>query len=57
MPLIRIQERTAEPDSPNAIVSFNSGPEYSITINNPFEEQQEQELKAYPKTSTLAKMS
>ena len=47
MPLIRIQERPAGPDGPNAIVSFNNGPEYPITINNPFEEQQEQELEWY----------
>jgi tetratricopeptide (TPR) repeat protein len=45
MPLIRIQERTESPDGSNAIISFNSGPEYAITINNPFEEQQEQELE------------
>ena len=47
MPLIRIQERPAGPDGPNAIVSFNNGPEYPITITNPFEEPQEQELEWY----------
>jgi hypothetical protein len=47
MPLIRIQERPGGLDSPNAIISFNNGPEYPITINNPFEEQQEQELEWY----------
>ena len=47
MPLIRIQERPGEPNSPNAIASFNNGPEYPITINNPFEEQQEKELEWY----------
>ena len=47
MPLIRIQERPEGPDGSNAMVSFNNGPEYSITINNPFEEQQEQELEWY----------
>ena len=47
MPLIRIQERPGGADGPNAIVSFNNGPEYSITITNPFEEPQEQELEWY----------
>jgi hypothetical protein len=47
MPLIRIQERPGGPDSPNAIVSFNNGPENPITINDPFESQQEQELEWY----------
>src|SRR5436189_2935153 len=47
MPLIRIQERPQSPDGSNAIVSFNNGPEYPIPINNPFEEQQEQELEWY----------
>ena len=58
MPLIRIQERPGGPDSPNAIVSFNNGPEYPITITDPFEEQQEQELEwyfeeQYPEPMTL----
>src|SRR5436305_273563 len=47
MPLIRIQERPERPDGSNAIVSFNNGPEYPITINDPFEEQEEQELEWY----------
>ena len=47
MPLIRIQERPTAPDGPNAIVSFNNGPEYPIVITNPFEDQQEQELEWY----------
>ncbi len=47
MPLIRIQESPGGPDGPNAIVSFNNGPEYPITITNPFEEPQEQELEWY----------
>ena len=47
MPLIRIQERPESPDGSNAIVSFNNGPEYHITIKNLFEEQQEQELEWY----------
>jgi hypothetical protein len=47
MPLIRIQERPGGLNGSNAIISFNNGPEYPITINNPFEEQQEQELEWY----------
>ena len=47
MPLIRIQERPGGPGGPNAIVSFNNGPEYPITITDPFESQQEQELEWY----------
>ncbi len=47
MPLIRIQERPGAPDGSNAIVSFNNGPEYPITINDPFKEQGEQELEWY----------
>jgi len=47
MPLIRIQERPGAPDGSNAIVSFNNGPEYPITINDPFKEQEEQELEWY----------
>ena len=58
MPLIRIQERPGGPDGPNAIVSFNNGPEYPITITDPFEEPQEQELEwyfeeQYPEPMTL----
>jgi hypothetical protein len=47
MPLIRIQERPGGPDGSNAIISFNNGPENRITINDPFEEHQEQELEWY----------
>ncbi len=47
MAVIRIQERTGGPDDTNAIVSFDNGPEYPITITNPFDDQQEQELEWY----------
>ena len=47
MPLIRIQERPERPDGSNAIVSFNNGPEYPITVNDPFKEKEEQELEWY----------
>ncbi len=47
MPLIRIQERPGGPDGSNAVVSFNNGPEYFITVNDPFKEKEEQELEWY----------
>src|SRR2546425_9089749 len=47
MPLIRIQERPGAPDDSNAIVSFNNGPEYPVTINDPFKDKEEQELEWY----------
>src|SRR5438876_184190 len=47
MPLIRIQERPGGSDGSNAIVSFNNGPEYPITIKDPFKDQEEQELEWY----------
>ncbi len=47
MPLIRIQDRPGGPDGSNAIVSFDHGPEYPITISDPFTEQEEKELEWY----------
>src|SRR5437763_16087731 len=47
MPLIRIQERPGGSYGSNAIVSFNNGPEYPITVNDPFKEKEEQELEWY----------
>src|SRR6266571_2084757 len=47
MALIRIQERTRDQDGSNAIVSFDHGPEYPITISDPFTEKEEQELEWY----------
>src|SRR5947208_8562956 len=47
MTLIRICERIGGPNGSNAVISFNNGPEYPITITNPFDEQQEQELEWY----------
>ena len=51
MPLIRIQERPEEPDGSNAIVSFNNGPEYPITINDPFKEQESKSLNGTSKNT------
>jgi len=47
MTLIRIQERQADPGGPNAILSFDYGAEYPITICDPFSEKQEQYLEWY----------
>ncbi len=47
MPLIRIQDRPGGPDGSNAVVSFDHGPEYPITISDPFTEKEEQELEWY----------
>ncbi len=47
MAVIRIQERTGGSEGTNAIVIFNNGPEYPITITDPFDDQQEQELEWY----------
>ena len=47
MALIRIQERIGGQDGSNAIVSFDHGPEYPITISDPFTKEEEQELEWY----------
>src|SRR5438552_9630909 len=48
MALIRIQEYFGGPKSTNAVLSFDQGPEYPITISNPFsDEQQERDLEWY----------
>jgi tetratricopeptide (TPR) repeat protein len=47
VPLIRIQGHPGGPNGSNAIVSFDHGPEYPITISDPFTEQEEQELEWY----------
>ena len=47
MPLIRIQERPEGPDGSNAVVNFDNGPEYSITISDPFSAKEEEELEWY----------
>jgi CHAT domain len=47
MAVIRIQERPGAPDGSNAVLSFDHGPEYPITISDPFTEKEEQELEWY----------
>ncbi len=47
MTLIRIQERPNGPNGANAIVNFNNGPEYPITISDPFSEEEEKLLEWY----------
>lgn len=47
MTIIRIQERSTEPDGADAILSFDYGAEYPITIHDPFSEEEEQDLEWY----------
>src|SRR5260370_6027160 len=47
MALIRIQERAGGQDGSNAVMSFDNGPEYSITISDPHTEKEEKELEWY----------
>jgi hypothetical protein len=47
MTLIRIQERPNGPNGANAIVNFNNGPEYPITISDPFSKEEEELLEWY----------
>ncbi len=46
MTTITIRERTGE-NGTNATVSFDNGPQYDITVSDPFSEQQEQQLEWY----------
>ena len=43
--VIRIQERSAQDDGFHAVVSFDHGPEYPITVRDHFDQQQEEELE------------
>jgi tetratricopeptide (TPR) repeat protein len=47
MAVIRIREHTGEPGSPNAILSFEHGEEFPITISDPFAEGEEEKLAWY----------
>src|SRR5436309_13108504 len=47
MTLIRIQERPNGPNGANAIINFNNGPEYPITISDPFSPEEEKLLEWY----------
>ncbi|MHB8600667.1 MAG: tetratricopeptide repeat protein, partial [Ktedonobacteraceae bacterium] len=44
---IRIRELAEKDNTFSAVVSFNSGPEYPITVHDPFTKEQEQELEWY----------
>ena len=47
MAVIRIREISGSPDGSSAVVSFDHGEEYSITIKDPFSEADEQQLEWY----------
>jgi tetratricopeptide (TPR) repeat protein len=47
MALLSIQERSGGSESSNAVVRFDNGPLYPITISNPFLDEEEQELEWY----------
>src|SRR5579859_2689758 len=47
MTVIRIQEHPGGQNNSNAIVSFDYGPEYPITVRDPFSEEEEQLLEWY----------
>jgi hypothetical protein len=47
MAVIRIRELAGEQGSPNAILSFEHGEEFPITISNPFAEGEEEQLAWY----------
>ena len=47
MALLSIQERSGGSESSNAVVRFDNGPLYPITISNPFSDEEEQELEWY----------
>lgn len=47
MALIRIEERGRDHQSTQAVVSFNHGPQYPVTVTDPFTEQQERDLSWY----------
>src|SRR5207249_1130743 len=47
MTLIRIQEHPNGPNGSNAIINFNNGPDYPITISDPFSKEEEKLLEWY----------
>src|SRR6266567_5065421 len=47
MAVIRIREISGSSDGSSAVVSFDHGEEYSITIKDPFSEADEQQLEWY----------
>src|SRR5260221_12787403 len=47
MATIRIQERAGGTGEFQATISFNNGPEYALTINNPFVQEEDDQLAWY----------
>src|SRR6266436_9391813 len=47
MTLIRIREQLSGQDGSNALLSFEHGAEYPISIHDPFSEEEEQQLEWY----------
>ncbi len=47
MATIRIQERAGGTDEFQAAISFNNGPEYALTIKNPFAQEEDDQLAWY----------
>jgi len=47
MATIRIQERAGGADEFQATISFKNGPEYALTINNPFAQEEDDQLAWY----------
>src|SRR5690242_15846503 len=47
MEVIRIQEQSGGPNGANAVVSFNYGPQYPVTISDPFSPKEEETLEWY----------
>src|SRR5258707_3311531 len=47
MATIRIQERPGGTDEFQATISFNNGPEYALTIKNPFVQEEDDQLAWY----------
>src|SRR5258707_947692 len=45
--VLRIQEQSPHEDGFHATMSFDSGPHYTITVRNPFNDEQEDELEWY----------
>src|SRR5260221_9216229 len=45
--VLRIQEQSPHEDGFHAAISFDSGPPYVITVRNPFNDEQEDELEWY----------
>jgi len=45
--VIRIQEQSVQEDGFHAVISFDSGPQYPITMRDPFGSEQEEELEWY----------